>query len=108
MTAGQNEESTRIATVIAAFVEDGATLQVGLGSVLNALFSLLHDRRGLKLHSGMLSDGVMALSESGALEPAFAPTCCVWVGTRTLRLASGPRRHERARPRSHARSGSSR
>ena len=28
---GQNDESTRIATVIAAFVEDGATLQVGLG-----------------------------------------------------------------------------
>jgi acyl-CoA hydrolase len=79
-----NEESTRIASRIAGFVEDGATLQVGLGKVPNALFSLLHDRRGLRLHSGMLSDGVIALSAAGALDPSFPPTSCVWVGTRRL------------------------
>jgi acyl-CoA hydrolase len=79
-----NEESTRIAGLIAGFVEDGAALQVGLGKVPNTLFSLLHDQRGLRLHSGMLSDGVIALSAAGALDPAFPPTSCVWVGTHSL------------------------
>jgi acyl-CoA hydrolase len=46
-----------IAGHIAPYVRDGAALQVGLGKVPDALFSLLHDRRGLRLHSGMLGDG---------------------------------------------------
>ena len=48
-----------IARHIAPLVEDGVVLQAGLGKVPTALMQLLRDRRGLKLHSGMLSDGMM-------------------------------------------------
>lgn len=73
-----------IAGHIATFVQDGATLQVGLGKVPDALFGLLHDRRGLRLHSGMLADGALDLAEAGALDPAFRHVSCVWVGSSRL------------------------
>jgi len=79
-----NPTLTAIAACIAGFVEDGATLQVGLGKVPNALFDLLHDRRGLRIHSGMLSDPVMQLAASGALDPDAAMTTCVVVGSDAL------------------------
>ena len=75
-----NAAATAIAGHIAGFIEDGCTVQVGLGKVPNALFALLHDRRLLRLHSGMLSDSALDLWEAGALDPAFPPVSCVWVG----------------------------
>jgi acyl-CoA hydrolase len=74
-------EAQAIARTVAAFVTDGATLQVGLGKVPDALLKMLSDRRGLRLWSGMLSDGIRALVEAGSLDPAFAHTSCVQVGT---------------------------
>lgn len=69
---------------IAGFVEDGSALQAGLGKVPEALFGLLHDRRGLRLQSGMLSDGALALYRAAALDPDFAHASCVWVGSAGL------------------------
>lgn len=74
-------EATAIAGNIAAFIGDGATVQIGLGKVPDALLRALTDRRGLRLHSGMLSDGMQALVAAGALDPAHRPTSCVHVGT---------------------------
>ncbi len=76
-----NLSAKAIAGRIAAFVHDGSTVQVGLGKVPDALMSALHDRRGLRLHSGMLSDSALDLWEAGALDPAFRHASCVWVGT---------------------------
>ncbi len=73
-----------IAARVAAFVEDGSALQAGLGKVPEALFGLLRDRRRLRLQSGMLSDGALGLADAGALDPDFAHTSCVWVGSRAL------------------------
>jgi acyl-CoA hydrolase len=73
-----------IAGHIAGLVEDGAALQAGLGKVPEALYDLLHDRRGLRLQSGMLSDGALALHGAGALDPDFRHMSCVWVGTAGL------------------------
>lgn len=72
----------RIAASIAGFVEDGSTLQIGIGKIPNALFAELRDRRGLRLHSGMLSDATRLLVEAGSLDPDVRPTSCVHVGTR--------------------------
>lgn len=74
-------QSQAIAAQIACFVKDGAALQIGLGKVPSALLNAIGDRRGLRLQSGMLSDGVMALAEKGALDPTWRHATCVLVGT---------------------------
>jgi acyl-CoA hydrolase len=74
-------QATRIAELVAGFIEDGSTLQVGLGKTPAALMRVVTDRRGLRLHSGMLSDAARLLAESGSLDPAWRHTSCVHVGT---------------------------
>lgn len=79
---GESSAQARvIAGHIADFVGDGAALQIGLGKVPDALLALLADRRGLRLSSGMLSDGARLLTEAGSLDPDFAPISCVHVGS---------------------------
>lgn len=77
-------EARAIAARVAALVEDGATVQCGLGKVPEALLASLHDRRRLRLHSGMLSDGYIGLVEAGALDPDHPATTCVLVGSARL------------------------
>ncbi|MDR0274456.1 MAG: acetyl-CoA hydrolase [Burkholderiaceae bacterium] len=55
---------------IAALVQDGATLQMGIGKIPEAALSALHDRRDLGLHSGAIGDGMAQLAEAGALTNA--------------------------------------
>ncbi|MDO9527351.1 MAG: acetyl-CoA hydrolase/transferase C-terminal domain-containing protein [Gemmobacter sp.] len=74
-------EATAIAKAVAGFIGDGATVQIGIGKVPGAPLRALTDRSGLRLHSGMLSDGMQALTAAGALDPAYQPTSCVHVGS---------------------------
>lgn len=76
--------ATVIAGHVASLVENGCALQAGLGKVPEMLFALLHDRRGLRLQSGMLGDGALALARAGALDAGFDHTSCVWVGSEAL------------------------
>ena len=73
-----------IARHMARYVNPGATLQTGLGKIPNAILSSLADRRDLKLHSGLIGDGVLALLESGALERPGAATVGVAIGSERL------------------------
>jgi len=59
-----------IAAHIAAHVQDGATLQVGIGKIPEAVLSALHGRRDLGLHSGAIGDGIAQLAEAGVLTNA--------------------------------------
>ena len=77
----ESPQSSAIAALIADFVPDGACLQIGLGKVPDALLRALTNRRRLRLHSGMLSDGVRALVEAGSLDPDTRPVSCVHVGS---------------------------
>ena len=52
---------------IASLVEDGATLQLGIGAVPDAVLSCLHDKKDLGIHTEMFSDSLVALVESGAV-----------------------------------------
>jgi acyl-CoA hydrolase len=74
-------QANAIAERIATFVTDGATLQIGLGKVPDALLRRLTDRKGLRLHSGMLSDGARALVDVGALDASYEHVSCVHVGS---------------------------
>lgn len=59
-----------IARLCAGFIEDGSVIQTGVGAVPDAILRLLHDRRDLGVHSGMLGDGLVDLAEAGVLTNA--------------------------------------
>ena len=58
---------SKIGAFIAELVEDGATLQTGIGGIPDAALRSLRGHRDLGMHSEMFSDGVMELVECGAL-----------------------------------------
>lgn len=57
----------RIARNVASLIPHGATLQIGIGGIPDAVFQCLSDRRDLGIHSEMCSDGVIPLIESGVI-----------------------------------------
>ncbi|HEU5182075.1 MAG TPA: acetyl-CoA hydrolase/transferase C-terminal domain-containing protein [Candidatus Polarisedimenticolia bacterium] len=57
----------RIARHVAGLIEDGATLQMGIGGIPDAVLAELGDRRDLGVHTEMFSDGVVDLIESGVI-----------------------------------------
>jgi len=59
-----------IARKVAALIEDGATLQFGLGALPEAILAELADRRDLGIHSGAIGDQVAALMCSGVINNA--------------------------------------
>lgn len=62
-----SELDTRIAAHIVERIPDGATLQVGIGSIPSALLSALRDHRDLGIHTELLSDGLIELIEEGVV-----------------------------------------
>jgi acyl-CoA hydrolase len=64
-----DEAAAVIGDLVAARVHDGATLQLGIGAVPDATLPGLSARRRLGIWSEMLSDGLLALREAGALDP---------------------------------------
>ncbi len=64
------EAELGIARHVAGLVEDGATLQFGLGAMPEAILAALGDRRDLGIHSGTIGDGVAMLTRSGAITNA--------------------------------------
>ena len=60
----------RIAEYVASLIEDGATLQVGVGGAAEATLKRLTDRKDLGFHSGIVGDALVDLAESGALTNA--------------------------------------
>lgn len=59
-----------IARQVAGLIEDGATLQFGLGALPEAILAELANRRDLGVHSGAIGDQVAALMQSGAINNA--------------------------------------
>jgi acetyl-CoA hydrolase len=56
-----------VADRVAALVDDGAALQVGVGAVPQQVLARLGDRRDLRIRSGAIVDQVVDLAEAGAL-----------------------------------------
>ena len=57
----------RIGAHCAELIENGATLQMGIGSVPDAVLASLKDHRELGIHTEMFSDGIIPLIESGVV-----------------------------------------
>ncbi len=67
-THGSTEEiPLRIGTHCAELVENGATLQMGIGSVPDAVLASLKNHKELGVHTEMFSDGIIPLIESGVI-----------------------------------------
>jgi 4-hydroxybutyrate CoA-transferase len=62
-----NEVQTNIATYVASLIEDGSTLQTGIGGIPNAVLGFLSDRKNLGIHTELFSDGVIDLVEAGIM-----------------------------------------
>ena len=62
-----DEAHRRIAEHVAELVPDGATLQLGIGGIPEAVLSCLGNHRDLGLHSELLSDAIIPLIESGVI-----------------------------------------
>lgn len=54
----------------AELIEDGSTLQLGIGSIPDAVLQFLGDKKDLGIHSEMFSDGVVDLYEKGVITGA--------------------------------------
>ena len=62
-----NEVVERIARYIAGIIEDGSTLQIGLGRIPNEALKYLDDRRDLGIHSEVITEAIIPLLERGIL-----------------------------------------
>ena len=67
-SAGGDDAATpAIADRVAALIEDGDTIQAGIGRLPAVVLRQITDRRRLRVHAGMLIDEVAGLLEAGAL-----------------------------------------
>jgi len=65
--AQPNEIEARIGRNCAELIEDGATLQMGIGAIPNAVLSQLMGHKNLGIHTEMFADGVLPLVEKGVI-----------------------------------------
>ncbi|MEM7326194.1 MAG: acetyl-CoA hydrolase/transferase C-terminal domain-containing protein [Actinomycetota bacterium] len=75
-TPGPTQRDAAMTTIggeVAGLIPDGATLQIGIGAVADAVLDGLRNHTDLSVHSGMISDGIVALAGSGALTGSSHP-----------------------------------
>jgi 4-hydroxybutyrate CoA-transferase len=65
--APQGEVEARIGELCAGLVDDGATLQMGIGAIPDAVLRRLGDKHDLGVHTEMFSDGLIPLIEGGVV-----------------------------------------
>ncbi|HWL37180.1 MAG TPA: acetyl-CoA hydrolase/transferase C-terminal domain-containing protein [Frankiaceae bacterium] len=78
-----DDVSRQIADRVAAFIADGATLQLGIGAVPDATLAAVR-ATGLRIWSEMFSDGVLALERAGRLDPDAVLTASFCFGSAEL------------------------
>jgi len=71
MTAGGlSDVHIKIGEYIAALIPDGATMQMGIGAIPDAVLNFLGDKRDLGVHTELFSDSVIDLVEAGVITNA--------------------------------------
>ena len=88
-TAVPTEKEIRIGSFIAEKIPDGATLQIGVGGIPNAVIRALHSHKHLGLHTEAMTDGVLPLLEEGVIDNSLKK---VMPGKSVASLAIGSRR----------------
>lgn len=62
-----SEIDRKIGRYVAELVDDGATLQMGIGAIPNAVLSMLGNHKDLGVHSEMFADGILPLVDKGVV-----------------------------------------
>lgn len=65
------EVEKKIGVHVAGMIEDGSTLQMGIGAIPDAVLSCLGSHKDLGVHTEMFSDGVIPLIEQGVINNKF-------------------------------------
>ena len=65
-----DQETERLACYVAELIPDGATMQMGIGAIPDAVLKFLFNKKDLGVHSELISDGVIDLVEAGVLTNA--------------------------------------
>lgn len=76
-----------IGRAVATLVEDGATIEVGIGRLGAAVLASLRDRRDLGVHAGLISDGVLDLVDAGVIARGVTTGIAVGTGAFERRVA---------------------
>lgn len=79
-----SEIAKKIGFEIATRINDGSTLQLGIGAIPDAVLSALPERRGLRIWTEMFSDGVLDLRKAGALDVRTHVTASFVFGSQEL------------------------
>jgi len=79
-----SEVATHIGEKIASLVSNGSTLQLGIGSVPDAVLELMKSRTGLRIWTEMFSDGVLELEKLNALDSEIPITASFLFGSDEL------------------------
>jgi acetyl-CoA hydrolase len=87
--AEPSAETTAIGKHVAELIEDGATLQLGIGAVPDAVLAQLGNHRDLGVHTEMFTDGLVPLIESGVVNGARKS---IHIGVVVSAFALGSRR----------------
>lgn len=88
-TATPTEKELKIGGYIAELIPDGATLQIGVGGIPNAVIAALGNHKHLGLHTEAMTDGVLPLLESGVIDNSLKR---IEPGKSIASLALGSRR----------------
>lgn len=74
--AGQTDAvADQIGKNVAGLIEDGSTLQMGIGSIPDSTLRYLNHHRGLGVHTEMFSDGIIPLVENGVITNEYKTVC---------------------------------
>jgi acyl-CoA hydrolase len=84
----RNDPLVQVAQQVAKLVDDGDTVQLGLGRLQGAVLAQLKHHRQLRVHAGMVSDGLLGLLQAGALADRSMqhPPVCTGVALGSLAL----------------------
>eukprot|EP01062_Namystynia_karyoxenos_P060655 TRINITY_DN5232_c0_g1_i1.p1 TRINITY_DN5232_c0_g1~~TRINITY_DN5232_c0_g1_i1.p1 ORF type:complete len:487 (+),score=129.60 TRINITY_DN5232_c0_g1_i1:80-1462(+) len=73
--AALSDTDRKIGAVVAELIEDGSTLQMGIGSIPDAVLTGLGSKRGLGIHTEMFAEGVIDLMEKGVVTNEHKKIC---------------------------------
>ena len=78
------DETRAIGDRISSQIDDGSTLQLGIGAIPDSVLTTLANRKGMRIWTEMFSDGVLGMHQAGALDADIPITASFVFGSQEL------------------------